>query len=84
MWVIDTSVIYKWYVEEENSDKAMSILNDFIEGNTRITIPDLVFYELSNALRFNPKNTEKDVLDVINKIIQKIKFTKCLKQTLRI
>lgn len=68
MWVVDTSVIYKWYVEEEHSDKALSILNTFIDGTTRITIPDLVFYELSNAMRFNPENTEKDVRDVIKNL----------------
>jgi len=68
MQVIDTSVIYKWYVDEELSKKATEILVNFKEGKTEISMPELVFYEIANSLRFNPKNTEDDVVEVIDNL----------------
>lgn len=69
MQVLDTSVIYKWYVEENGSEQALKILSDFIVGKIEISVPDLVLYELANALKFNPQITEKDIEDVIDNFI---------------
>lgn len=43
MNVIDTSVVLKWYVREEGSDRAAALL-----GNSLIA-PDLLMAELANA-----------------------------------
>ncbi|MEW6557539.1 MAG: type II toxin-antitoxin system VapC family toxin [Elusimicrobiota bacterium] len=69
MQVLDTSVIYKWYVEENGSRQALKILSNFIDGKTEISVPDLVLYELANALKSNPQNIEKDIEDVIDNFI---------------
>lgn len=68
MEVLDTSVIYKWYVQEEGSEEALSIFEFFKKGKTKISIPDLVFYELTNVLRFNPRNTAGDVIEIIDNL----------------
>lgn len=68
MQVLDASVIYKWYIEEIDSNKANEILTKYRTGETIITIPDLLIIELANALRFNPKTTLSDIEEIINNI----------------
>jgi predicted nucleic acid-binding protein len=68
MKVLDTSVIYKWYVDEEDTPKALTLFNEFKTGRINLSIPDLVFYELANSLRYNPRNTEKDVEEVMENL----------------
>ena len=58
--VLDTSVIAKWFVEENNSDIALQIRKEFHENLHEISIPDLLLYELSNALRYS--NFTPDVI----------------------
>lgn len=47
--VIDTSVIIKWFLKEEDSEKALTYLQSYKEGLSSIVIPQLLFYELGNA-----------------------------------
>ena len=47
--VLDTSVIMKWYKEEEDSDKALEIRDKCIRGEIQLSAPDLVLYEMVNA-----------------------------------
>jgi len=49
-YVLDTSVIVKWFVTEEDSDKAESFLNDLIDEKIEVVIPISLFYELANVL----------------------------------
>ena len=65
--VLDTSVIAKWFVEEENSDIALKIRKEFHDGAHEISIPDLLLYELSNALRYNKFSS-----DVITKAVDSL------------
>lgn len=48
--ILDTSVIIKWFIDEEDSDEATSYLKAFQNNEITITIPSLLFYELGNAL----------------------------------
>jgi predicted nucleic acid-binding protein len=52
--VVDTSVIIKWFSEEEGTEQALKVRDDHISGAKFIMAPDLMIYELSNALRFKP------------------------------
>jgi len=75
MHVIDASVIAKWYIVEEDTDKALYIRNKYISGDIKITLPDLTILELANAIRFKKNSTlqdVKDVLDNFNKLQFKI------------
>ena len=48
--VLDTSVVVKWFFEEEGTDRAEGFLRELFQGNTRIHVPSSLFYELANVL----------------------------------
>ena len=61
-FVLDTSVIVKWFSEDEDdAEHANKLRRQILEGLCGIIIPDLLFYELANALRHNPNFTAVDV-----------------------
>jgi len=49
IWVLDTSVVAKWFLEEEGSDAAERFL-DALEGGDRVAVPSSFFYELASVL----------------------------------
>ena len=70
MRVLDTSVIYKWYIEEENTTKALSLRDDFVKRGIETVILDFLFHELANALRYNQKIERKEVEEIIDNLIE--------------
>jgi len=48
-FVLDTSVVVKWFSEEKDSDKARKLLKSLEEKKIEIILPALVKYELANA-----------------------------------
>ncbi len=67
--VLDTSVIGKWFKEETNSEIALKIREEFYQGKHEIVIPDLVLYELSNALRYDKEFNEELIYTSIDSLI---------------
>lgn len=65
VFVLDASVVTKWFSEEEYTDKALKLRDDFSKGDIELVVPDLILYEVSNALRYNPDFDETDVVDAI-------------------
>nr|MDO8086661.1 type II toxin-antitoxin system VapC family toxin [Candidatus Sigynarchaeum springense] len=51
--VIDASVIVKWYIEENDSDKADSIRTGFVKKEIELLCPSLLPFEVLNALRYS-------------------------------
>lgn len=50
MVVLDTSVIFKWFsTNEDNEDKALSLLSAHQDQKNIILVPNLLLYELANA-----------------------------------
>lgn len=50
MVIVDASIVYKWFAEnEEDSSLALNILQKHINGREKIAVPDLILYELANA-----------------------------------
>lgn len=70
-YVLDTSVVVKWFSEydEDDMDKALGLRHKILNGKYSITVPDLLFYELANALRHNPQFTANDVKDAVESVI---------------
>ncbi|MBI2183975.1 MAG: type II toxin-antitoxin system VapC family toxin [Thaumarchaeota archaeon] len=68
--VIDASVAVKWFSEEEGSDRALAVRNEHIDGIRTLVAPDLLVYEIANALRFkpgfNPHVTARALDDLFN------------------
>lgn len=85
MVIVDTSVIYKWYSLEENSDQAREILQNHLNNQEVACAPELILYELANAwvtkaglslkqIKLNLKNfksTNVRVIDITFAIINK-------------
>lgn len=68
--IADASVVVKWFIEEEHRDKAVEIRNKFVNGDIQIITPDLILYELANALRYNPSFNVSDVCEAIESIYE--------------
>jgi len=49
-YVIDTSVAFKWAIAEIDSDKAISLRDDFRNGIHQLHSPDLFPTEIANSL----------------------------------
>lgn len=72
-FVIDSSVVAKWFVNEHDSDQAIRIRDEFATGKVRLAAPTLLFYEVMNALRFTGAFKE-DELVLASKSLSKYQF----------
>src|SRR3989338_7012691 len=68
-YVLDSSVIIKWFCEEEDTDLALQFREGFLKGSVDIIVPDLQLYEIANALRYNKKLKSADVSSAVNSLI---------------
>jgi len=59
--LIDASVILKWFLDEDDSDKAKVIKDGHISGDFTVVIPDIAIYEIGNALRYASEFSIDDV-----------------------
>ena len=50
--MVDASVVVKWFVDEEGSDKAIRLRDRYVEGEISIAAPELIIFETLNALRY--------------------------------
>jgi predicted nucleic acid-binding protein len=64
--VLDASVIVKWFCEEEYTDIALGLRDRFFEGELTIVVPELLFYEVSNAIRYNSVLSVEEKLELID------------------
>ena len=71
--VADSSVIVKWFVEEEDSDHALKLRDDYVSRKVDIAVPELLFYEVINSLRYNP-DFGLDELKFSGKILEDYNF----------
>lgn len=53
--VADASVVAKWFVEEEHSNEALSLRDDYVKRRVEIASPELLPFEVLNSLRYNPE-----------------------------
>jgi len=71
--VIDTSVVLKWYLaDEEYSQKALSILDKYVSNELDILAPSLLEYEVINGLIIAKKRErikEEKILTAIDGFI---------------
>ena len=52
--VVDASVVIKWFIPEADSEKAVKLRDRHIEGSLTLIAPDLLVYEVANALSYYP------------------------------
>lgn len=51
--LLDSSVVVKWFIQEEDSDEALELRDGFLAGRLNLIIPELALYEIANALKFS-------------------------------
>lgn len=51
-FLLDTSVVMKWFVSEEKSQRAWQIQSDYLNRRYDLSVPELLLYEVANALKF--------------------------------
>jgi len=49
-WVLDTSVILKWFLQEDGTEAAESYLQRLLLGQAIVFVPSSLFYEFGNVL----------------------------------
>jgi predicted nucleic acid-binding protein len=60
--VLDASVVIKWFRRlEPDCEKAQSLRQRFLDGGLKISVPELLLYEIANVLRYKPDLSEQDV-----------------------
>jgi len=62
--VADASVVVKWFVEEEHTEAALRLRDDYIDRAVDLASPDLLPYEVLNALRYNPGLGERQLKEI--------------------
>ena len=72
-YVVDSSVVVKWFLVESDSDSAIRLRDDFATARVSLAVPTLMFYEVMNALRFSRLFKEKDLV-LAAKSLSKYKF----------
>ena len=72
-YVVDSSVVVKWFLIESASDAAARLRDDFAIGQTGLAAPALLFYEVMNAIRFS-KLFESADLATVARSLSKYKF----------
>ncbi len=68
--VIDASVVIKWFSQEEGSDRAIALRKDHVEGRKTLISPDLLIYEVVNALRFKPRFNPTTTVRALNDLLE--------------
>lgn len=66
MPVVDASVALKWFVDEPDSFLAVALRNSHVHRETHLVAPDLIVYEVANALLHNPRFTESETLRAVD------------------
>ena len=62
--VADASVVVKWFVDEEHTGDALRLRDDYVDRAVDIASPDLLPYEVLNALRYNPGLGERQLKEI--------------------
>lgn len=53
--ILDASVAVKWFTMEPLRDKALIIRDKYVNGELDLEAPSLLYCEVANALRYNPR-----------------------------
>lgn len=67
--VIDASVIIKWFVNEIKSESALKIRDRYIKGEINLLAPNLILYEVLNALKYIKLHDQKEMGKVYETLV---------------
>jgi predicted nucleic acid-binding protein len=59
--LLDTSVAVKWFIREEDSEKAADLRHAHGRAEILLHAPDILLLELTNALRYSPVVSAEEI-----------------------
>jgi len=59
--VVDASVVVKWFKNEDHTERAIALRDDWVRGRVALHSVELMPYEVLNALRYNPDQTAESL-----------------------
>jgi len=62
--VVDASIVVKWFVYEEGSDKALEIRDKYISGELKLIAPEIINFEVLNALYYKRLFSEEEIKEI--------------------
>ena len=66
--VIDTSVVAKWFVEEDERGKAILIRDQLLSAKISLIAPRLLIYEMGNVLTQNTNLNSKETSNALRSL----------------
>ena len=67
--VLDSSVAVKWFSAEKGTERALEVRDGHVRGRISLLAPDLIVYEIANALRFRPGFDEQTVARAVEDLL---------------
>jgi len=68
--VLDTSVIIKWFRQEEVlAEKALALREAYLDGRLDVFLPALAIYELANVLRYKSELSTEEVAQAVESLL---------------
>jgi predicted nucleic acid-binding protein len=68
-YVVDASVAIKWFVDEEKSEIARNLLRNAELETIRLFTPDILLYEIGNALGKGKHFGRQDIVDALDVLL---------------
>ncbi|MEW6482686.1 MAG: type II toxin-antitoxin system VapC family toxin [bacterium] len=68
MYILDASVIVKWFIEEDDTKKAKALMDGHIRGRFVLIMPGLLIYEVSNVLKMSGGFSEDEIHESIQRL----------------
>ncbi len=65
-YVLDASVLIKWFMVEEERDLALGLRKLHTSGRSTFFVSELTFLEILNAIRYGPKAEEGDGAEALH------------------
>lgn len=63
--LLDTSVVVKWFVPEEDSEKALSLRQAQEDRELQLYAPEMLLMELANALRYSSEFSTREIVEAL-------------------
>ena len=69
-FLLDSSVLIKWFSPEADHQLARRLRQDYLEGACELIIPDLALYEVANALRYSGRFVATEIALQVQSIVE--------------
>lgn len=66
--VVDASLVVKWFINEKYSQLALEIRDHFVNGEIELYAPNLLHYEVLNALKYSDLFSRENLADAVTSL----------------